>query len=175
MKMKVEIDLDWLKEDEDIEEQIKESLISSVVEGCFKKLSETIEREAASRLDEALDGHIASILADLMDRQIRITDKFGDVQKTYENVDEMLDEKFENFLTQPVDKEGKPYSHCSYGDRYTRIEHLISKKVEEKAKEKAEKIMNDTNGKIKAFFTQELNNKIADRLFRQLDLESLLK
>lgn len=175
MKMNIEIDLDWLTEDGDIESSIKEGLVNQVVDSCLDKLSEMIEKKASSRLDEAIDNHIASILSDLLNRQIRITDKYGDPIKTYENVDEMLDEKFENFLTHPVDRDGKPYTGCSYGDKYTRIEHLITSKITVRSEKESLKIVKDTQAKIDKFFKGALSNAIAEKLFRQIDVESLLK
>ena len=175
MKMNVEIDLDWLEEDEGIEEQIKEKLISDVVAQCLTNLTKTINEKAASKLDNALDGHIGTILSTLLDREIKIADKYGTIKKTYKNINEMLDEKFDTFLTSQVDKEGKPYNSCSYGDSYTRIDYLIDAKIRERAKIESNTIVKDTETKINNFFKKELSDKVAERLLKQINIKSLLQ
>ena len=49
----------------------------------------------------------------------------------FESVDELMKSKFDDFLTQKVDKNGESTDSCGYRAKYTRLEWLIDKKIKD--------------------------------------------
>lgn len=188
MKFNIEVEVDWIKEsfyDEDgdcigamtIDDVIQEKIVSSIVEKMKGKISEAIEKSARDKINFGIDSLLDDTLRSFMDRQIKITDRYGTVKKSYEDVEEMLAEKFDEFITQKVDGKGQPVTGCGYGDDGTRIDHLIEKKVSAYKESFDKKIVSASEAiadKIKKQITEQTNNEIqkqvAIKVFKHLDL-----
>lgn len=174
MKFKFEVELDWVAAENGLDEEIKARLIEQVVNEALKKIGDSVEKESGKIISEKIDTHIQGKLEELLTRNIIIANKFGAIEKRYESINELMEEKFDNFLTTPVDKNGKPVDGCSYGAKSTRIEHYVEGAVSSKVKEFAEKAVMDAERKVKSMLTENIKAKITQKLAAQFDLGDIL-
>jgi len=144
MKINVEFDLDWVSEDQSIDEAVQKKIINGIVGGMDDRIKKLIQKEADNRLVEKLDGVIDNLFSDFMTRNVVITDKWGDEVSRYESVNELLKEKFDTFLTEPVDSNGKALgkNECGYNEK-PRIEYLVSKNIDGQVEKICTKIEKD--------------------------------
>lgn len=125
--MKIECEIEWVPEDSNLDEEIKSKILSKATE----KVKDTIYKDLEKRASDALAGHIDDLMAKLtdrfMNREIVVTDKWGDQVETHESVNDLLKSKFDSFTQIHVDSKGNPVSRsCSvYGKQTTRVEYLI--------------------------------------------------
>jgi hypothetical protein len=176
MKINCEIEIDHFNEDISVDEMFMNQVKKQVADTIYKKVQDVVAHEVAVNLAEKLDTFITSILNGFMDRRIVITDKWGDKQSEYENINEMLKEKFDNFIEQKVSKDGKPVKDgCGYGESYTRIHYLLDERVGKKVKEITEMIVKEVDTKIKASLQTEVKSQISNSLLQHIDLASILK
>lgn len=191
MKFKVDVEIDWIGEsyqDEhgeyhsegmSIDEAVKKELIDSVTKTVSGKISNVITNAVKDKINYSIDSLIDDTLRNFLDRQIKITDRYGTVKSTYENVEEMLCEKFDAFILQKVDSKGNAQTGCVFGDGVdgSRISHMIQQKVdtykgqytkqiEKEASRIAEGIKRQVDNKMKS----EIQKQVADKVFATLEL-----
>jgi len=130
MKMTVEVELNWLGEDGDIDAAIRDSIAEKCLERIPEKAKENLQKYVDSQFKHKIDGLINEVLSGFMDRNIVVTDQWGDEVSRYESVREMLKEKFNTFMSEKVDTNGKAVDlkNCGYNSK-PRVEYMISKIV----------------------------------------------
>lgn len=128
MKFKIEVELNEIDEDYTIDETVIKEIVNKVVQKVSTNIQPEVIKKAANKFNFAIDSFIDDTLTNFLDRKIRITDNYGSVKDEYENVEEMLKEKFDNFMTQRVNSNGEPVSSkkCSHGRFDTKIEHMLN-------------------------------------------------
>ena len=176
MKINVEFNLDWINEDDSIDEAVQRNIIKGIVGGIDDRIKALVQKEADNRLVEKLDVVINNLFSDFMTRNVVITDKWGDEVSRYESVNELLKEKFDNFLVEPVDSKGKALgkNKCGYNEK-PRIEYLVAKNIDDKVHEICVKIEKDITSRFaekmkEAEKTLRLNT--VEKYMNKLDFEA---
>lgn len=129
VKFKIEVDInEWDTESYNFKGFIEEKTIESVSDKITKKIFTDVYINACQKMSDKVDSFIDKALAAFTDRQIVVTDNWGNKTEEYESVTEMLQERFDEFMSGRVDRDGKTIKKgCSYNDRDSRIQHLIDK------------------------------------------------
>lgn len=177
MKLTVEIDLDWLSEDGSVDATVKEEIISRITGHIDKATMDSIKADAAKTASRQINVRINELLDGFLNGDpIIITDSYGDKKQQYENVREMMKERFDKFMSMPVDQNGKPTNSCNsgYGNRsYSNLEFLLDSLIKERFEEASKRIVLDTEAKIKKAIESTVKAQISDALLNKIDLPGL--
>ena len=173
MKIKTEIDIAWIDEEQSVDDAVRESLIGAVVTQIEGKLLDGIKKQATDRMLERVDQLIDQILHNFMDREVQVTDKWGDVIERFESVNELLKGKFDGYLTAQVDRNGKPTKGCAYESK-TRIEHEIDTRIQKAVTSFEERIRSNLNDLLKTKLTTALSQTVSRSLAKTVDIEALI-
>ena len=174
--MKVICELDWIPEDISIEEEIENRIVKEAASIAIKNFSENvikkIEEKASASFAQKVDELCNNLLERFMDKEIMVTDNWGDVQAKYESVEELLKAKFDNFMTQKVDKNGKVDKGCHWGSDkpYTRIDYILDKQIQEHANRLTDQIAKEVNEKIE-LAKKKIHQKTIAKIVSKLGLE----
>jgi hypothetical protein len=167
MKVKCDVEINWI-EDNTIDEVVQHKLTQEII----KKISPQIKNQLFMDTADRIDKTITSILEDFLTREVVVTDKWGDVKERHESVNELLKEKFDKFLSEPVDKNGKPSKGCSIND-HNRIEYLLTKKMESLIDTKVNKFSDNlvykVNKQIEAKLNESVKRKISETLLKKVN------
>jgi hypothetical protein len=174
MKVSCEFELDWVDEDETIDSEIEKQLVRAVIDKMPKSIMESIEKKASDLMADKVDSTIDTILDRFMNREVMVTDRWGDVQEKYESVNELLKSKFDAFVSQQVDKNGNPVKGCSYGKVHTRIEHLIDARIQEKAGEFTKKILVGVEEQLKKHLNEQIKKSTEAAFKKAMNLDEIL-
>lgn len=153
MKINVEFDLDWLREDDTIDDAVSRKIISRAVDQVGEKIIKTLKDNVDIKINEKVDDFLNKVLAKFLDRNIVITDKWGNEINRYESVNELLETKFDEFIIEGVDKNGKTSRDrgCRI-DGVPRIEHLIKSHINDKVAA----ITVEVNKEIDTYFKEKI-------------------
>lgn len=132
MKFKVEIEIDWLEDDETVDEVVKQGIMSGVAERLAPQataLAEEMQKELLAGFRQKADEEVNRVLNELWEQPVNQTDTFGDVVKSYPSVREMVKQKFDNYLSEKVDKNGSTTSGHYNSKIQTRFDYLFKERV----------------------------------------------
>ena len=174
--MKITCEIDWVSEDQasTLDDILKQEVIEKVVEHIatrfstemFKEVEKKASNELATRVNEILN----RILERFTKRQIKVTDKWGDIQAEYEDVNELLKSKFDDFLTEKVNKNGSPSTSCYIETPYTRLDFILDKRIREESDKLTKEIASMVNKKIEAQKAQ-IHKQAIEKITKKLGLD----
>jgi hypothetical protein len=178
MKLNLEIELDWIDEEMNLDETVKQNVIDAVVnkvqkgieEKVEKKINEAIDLTVISKINEKTD----SLFNEFMNREICISDRYGDKIKVYPNMSALIKERFDNFMEQTVDEIGNAYDG-SYGTKFKRIYFIIDKQLKDFANKFTEDAVKTVSAEIKEHVKEGLTNKLGAELMKVLKVNDMLK
>lgn len=161
---KIDVEIDWIGEDNTLEDQIKESIKNEVVKKIEKTVMKDIRDTAVGIAEQRIGLWINNYLATLVkEKNIPYSKNSWNSEINYISIEEMIGMKFEKTLQQTVDKNGKPTS-SSY-DRYgTMLDWLTGKQVQKYADEKVQGFVKDIKGDIESYTSK----KVKDEMMKQL-------
>lgn len=177
MILNLQIDVDWLEEDMTLDESVKESIISSVVDKIEEKVESQIKEQVDNEIDEAVFDKInektESVFNDFINRSVTITDRYGDSLKTYNNLHDLIKERFDKFLNEMVDEDGKT-ARGSFGSKYSRIYYIVDKQIKNYADEFTKSAVGQVRDEIKDHVKNGLTEKLGKELMKVLKVEEML-
>ena len=130
MKFKIEVDVDYIDDEHNLDNSIKEKIVEAVVEKINESAIEDISEQAQKKMIDRANEVVSSAYETLLGKPILITDQWGNKDKEYPSVVEMIKARFDNFMTEKVDNSGYK---STYGD-ITRIDFIVKKQLEKKRK-----------------------------------------
>ena len=94
MKLNLEIELDWIDEEMNLDETVKQHVIEAVV----NRVQEGIEKKVENKINQTIDTAVLAkinektetLFNEFMDREICISDKYGDKIKVYPNMSALI-------------------------------------------------------------------------------------
>jgi len=165
--MKIECEVEWALE-ESVDDAVKHAVVQELARRIEDKLYAKIEKDTSNALASMVDGLLMKLTERFMNREILVTDKWGDVQEKYENVNELLKAKFDGFLEEKVNRKGESNKSCgSSYDSITRIEYFIDKQIayrKDGIVKELTRIVDDRIDEKKKELTAEMAKKIAAKL-----------
>ena len=177
MKFNLEIQLDWIDEDSNLDETIKQNIIDEVV----KKIQVNTESKIKDSIDKIIDITIVSKINEMTEnlfnefcnRQVIINDNYGTKIKVYESVTDLIKERFDNFMIQAVDKEGKT-SNSSYENKFQRINFIVDKQLKVFADKFTTDAVKSVSEEIKVHVQEGLKTKLGAELMSVLKVNEML-
>ncbi|MFW9872187.1 MAG: hypothetical protein ACFFG0_03720 [Candidatus Thorarchaeota archaeon] len=178
MKIKTEIEIDWIDGDEgdqSIDEIVKGEIINNIVSKISKQLIEKIEKETSekisSQINNVVDKEINKITNNFLNKNVTITDRWGEKIKEAKITD-ILKEKFDEFWNTPVDKDGRT---SSYGDKKKRIDWFGDAKIKEMGKKYSEDLAKMVNKKVEEVMTDSLKIALGDNIVKKLGVPQIIE
>lgn len=177
MKLQLEIQLDWIDEDMTLDETVKQNVIDAIVEKIQKKVESDVSKKVNDIIDKTIVDKInvmtENLFNDFMNKEIQITDGYGSTIKHYPNVTALIKERFDNFMTQTVDEQGKTYEG-SYGTKYKRLSFIIDKQLQEFANKFTTDAVKKVSDEIKVHVQHGLTTKLGAELMKVLKVNEML-
>lgn len=166
MKVKLELDIEWIDEENNVDDEIKDQVVKSLVLSIKNEIHEDIKKQAHKLISDNVDAWILVQLNNFCDRQIGITDKWGDTTEHHESVTEMFKAKFDSFFNASVDDKGKEEKSCGYGSsRNTRIDYMLD--------EKAESYMQKLIGNMDRKISNSINRAQQEEMQKEITKQAL--
>ena len=164
MKIDIQVDLDWMEEDGNIDEHVKEEIILGVKRAISKKCLADVEAKASKQIDKAIEDSISKVQQsieekatkfadDWLENEVTVTDKWGDAQDCL-TIKDLIKRTFDSLLEQKVDNSGK-FSN-GYSGTMKMIDFLTGKRVEDVVETKLKSI----NKEIEAQIEKAVNDGI---------------
>jgi len=178
MKLNLEVELNWLDEEMNLDETVKQNVIDSVVNKIQAKIEKQVENDINKIIDKSIVNKIDSmtekLFNDFMKKEICLTDKYGDVVKCYKSTTELIKERFDNFMTQTVDEKGKSYDG-TYGSKHQRLTFIIDKQLHDFADKFTTDAVKTVSDEIKTHVKEGLTNKLGAELMKVLKVNQMLQ
>lgn len=178
MKFTVDIEIDWIDEESNLDDEIKAGIINGIANKVEKTVMEKVEKKAFAEtelkignVEEKVNELVSKTFDDFMNNTVGITDGYGDTIKTFTSVRELLKDRFDNFLTESVNDEGNV---SSYGGKTQRIKHIIDKQLKTFADEFTTDAVKQVSEEIKHHVNEGLTNKLGAELMRVLKVNKML-
>ena len=170
MKIKVEVDIDWIEENGNIDEEVKYQIIEGVKGAISKQCLDKVEKKASEQIDNAISQSIAAarekieqeavnFTKEWLDKKVVVTDKWGDVKKKA-SITDLIKETFDNLLEKKVDERGR---FDSYGGGTKLIYWLTGARVQEIVEERLKNLGKDIDKKIAEAVSDSIKKNVAEK------------
>jgi hypothetical protein len=177
MKLNLEIELDWIDDEMSLDDTVKQNVIDSVVNKIQKGVEEQVESTINKTIGETVVAKInektEELFDDFMNKEVVINDAYGSVINTYPNVTAVIKNRFDNFMTQTVDKNGKA-STSPYDTKSQRIEFIIDKQLKTFADKFTTDAVKRVSEEIQQHVKDGLTTKLGSELMKVLKVEEML-
>lgn len=179
MKLNLEIEIDWIDEEKGIEEVVEQKIIDAVTNKVQKLISDKIETKVNKIVDEQVVDNINKktdeLFTDFINRPVSLTDNYGSVIKVYDRMELLIKERFDNFLTQPVDKNGNATEYDRYGEKFKRLDFIIDKQIKDFANTFTTEAVKKVSEEIKQHVKEGLTTKLGAELMSVLKVNEMLQ
>ena len=172
MKFNVEVEIDWLGEDEGLDDKIQRKIVDSIVKKISERAIGSVENEALEVMSSKVDELVAKTYDDFLNKGVTITDQWGDVKKKDVKIYDLIKEKCDTWLTRKVDNEGR---ESSYSANWTRMEWLINRQLDQQTKRMSDDIVKKVNEEIKKYINDSVKGAIGEKLVKEIGLENIIK
>ena len=167
-----EVDFDSFISDEIIS-QIGDKIISKYesdqMEVIESKITDALS-EVDSKIQETIDKKVNEIAENLLNRNITIYDKWGDIKKENVNIMDMFKQKMDNFLSERVDENGKTNG---YRREQTRIDYLVNKNITYSMERKVNEAAAQVSKKIEEYVNKTLKQQIGEEVSKVIGLDKI--
>ncbi|HAT5559958.1 TPA: hypothetical protein JAD51_001267 [Proteus mirabilis] len=171
MKLNITVDLDWLEEDGNIDEEVKHQIIQGVKSAISKQCLDKVEKKASEQINQAINDSItaakraieqkAIAFADeWLEKEVTITDKWGDVQDCL-SITDLIKRTFDNLLEKKVNDNGSFTD--GYGGGTRLITWLTDKRVKDVVQEKLKGINKDIDRQITEAVNAGIRKNVSDK------------
>jgi ribosome-associated toxin RatA of RatAB toxin-antitoxin module len=178
MKLNLEVELDWIDEELNIDETIKQNIIDSVVNKIQSKIELSVEGKINKIIDKIVISKINTmtekVFNGFMKREITISDSYGSKIKVYPTIEALIKERFDNFMTQMVDEKGNT-SESNYGSKYKRINFIIDEQLKSFANKFTTDAVKTVSDEIKQHVKDGLTTKLGAELMKVLKVNEMLQ
>lgn len=164
MKLNIQVELEWLGEDGNLDEEVKLQIIDGVKRAISRDCLSKVEKEASKQIDLAIKESIGQatktiqqkaidFVDEWLEREVTVTDGYGD-KRMQCSIKEIVKKNFEKTLEMKVKGDG---SFDNYGDMRL-IDYLTGKRVKDVVAQHVKGINSDIERAIKT----EIENGIKD-------------
>lgn len=174
MKINLEVEVGWISEDHTIDAVIENRIIDAITTQVKQDLDKSLKEAIKSKISDKVDEWIMEQLETFSDKQITVTDKWGDTIEHHESVKEMFKSKFDRFFDAEVDKKGKELKHCTYSNKkFTRIELLLDKLAEtylQRTTDNMEKeIKRYVDREVKEIMQKQIQDRVVEKVTKLME------
>lgn len=158
----VKVEVDWIEEGGNIDEELKQAVVSQIITQAKSSAVEQIKALVYNQAKNQINTWILEELHKFADRPIRLTDKWGDTVEHHQCLSDMFKEQFDQFFDASVDKNGKPIDGCGYGGKLSRIDYLMDTMTAKQLATATEKI----DREIKRTLDKNMENIIKEKIVK---------
>lgn len=179
MKLNLEVELDYIDEEMNLDDTIKQNIIDTLTKRIEGKISDKVKEAVENKIDNLIVAKVNeltdSMFAEFINRPVILTDGYGSKLKQYENIEALVKEKFDNLLMEPVDENGKAVKWDSYGTKTKRLEYVINKQMKDFANTFTTDAVKKVSAEIQEHVKQGLTQKLGGELMKVLKVEQMLQ
>jgi len=166
MKLNIQVELEWLDDNGNIDEEVQHQIISGVKQAISKDCLNLVEQKTQKSIDDGMTSAIklmqdkvSEFFESWLNTEAVITDRYGD--KVEEgSLKDIIKREFDNCMNEKVDSDGK---RSSYGAKYTRLEFVTGKKVKEVVNDYLSSYGKDIDKTIKTNIEQGIKSRVSDK------------
>lgn len=180
MKLNIQVELEWIDEEGNLDEQVRNQIISGVVARVSRGNIEEAERAAKeairTQVAATIDNQIIKITEELLAGEFDVTDRWGEVKVHQTTVKKELKKELDAFLTQKVDKDGRPQPD-GYGSYDTRINWLIQRTLLDKytgLKKEVEQVSAKIQAELKEYVDSLLKAQLGEGIAKAIGLDAII-
>lgn len=178
MKINIGVELEWLDEEGNLDELMKDELISGVKNAISRQCLEKVQADASKAIDGAIktavenaQGLIAEKVSGFVEEWLKtevvITDKYGD-QTQKGSIRDLVKKEFDGLMNSFVNSEGKIVARSgSYGAKHSVIRFLTGETVRDVVDSELRQYKSDIDKKIKEEINSGIKRNVSD-LFAQM-------
>ncbi len=178
MKLNLEVELDFIDDEMNLDETIKQNIIDAVT----SKIQSAVEKQVSEQINKIIDSTTVgkinemteNLFNDFMNREVTINDGYGERVKCYPNVNAIIKERFDNFMNQKVDSKGI-ISTSSYDTKFNRLEFIIDKQLKDFADKFTTDAVKAVSEEIKIQVKDGLTTKLGGELMKVLKVNEMLQ
>ena len=182
-KFNVTVNIDYLDEDGNLDDSICEQIVGAVVSNVSDRVTEKVAKKAEeafngqiSALEETISKKLNAIMEDFFNTPKDITDQWGDVVEKGVTIQEKLKKACDQFLSQPLDKNGNPTNGSAYSTAYkTRVDYLVAKAVDGDMNWAIQKAVKEVTDSLKNKISDEIKKQMGEKLADVVGLKNMLK
>jgi len=162
MKFNIDIDIDWINEDCELDDIVKNKIISTISTKILSKMEAKISTEAFSRAHEAADEKINTFFDSFLEQGFVSRDRWGDPTGKEIKIKDMLKAKLEKAMNEATDSN-------------RRWEKLLNKN----AKSQIDNFMNSLSEHvlqgIKKDIDEDARKRVTEAILSDYKLKQLIK
>lgn len=177
MKINIAVEVDWLGEDGNIDEEMQKSIINGVKNSIGRQCLDRVEKKASEAIDKAIKDAVAAatesvgnkvseFVENWMKTEVVLTDKYGDVTEKG-SIRDLVKKQFDGLMNDFVNSEGKIVGRNGYGAQMSVVKFLTGQAVTEVVAAELVGYKKDIDNKIKAEINNGIKNNVSD-LFAQM-------
>lgn len=181
MKFNITVELEWMGEEGDLDAEVKGQIIDGVVsrisKGAVDEVTKAAKVAVEKQIAEAINIQVIKITEELLSGEFDITDRWGDKVVSKTTVKGELKKSLDAFLTERVDKEGRPVKD-SYGTYDTRMNWLIKKNYTDQfdgLKKEVDALSKRISTELKAYIDNLLKAQLGESIAKAIGLDTILK
>lgn len=155
MNFKIELNIDWIDEDQNLDEAVKNAIISKLVHSIENKLAEQLTKDIASKANEVIDHKVSEIISNLLKKPITVNEGWNK-QETYDSIEQMVEIKLSSLYDSKFGGNG-----CS--------EDPVLMKLKDHIAGESKRLVDRTEALIKEHATREAQRELKEsQLFKAL-------
>lgn len=176
----ITVNLDWLDEGENLDERLKDEILSGIASKIETNALKSLDNEVGQIVSEKMAGldaliseKLNSFMEDFFNTPKTITDKWGNVKEEGVTVTKKLADACDNFLLQPVNKDGKPYNGYN-PDFATRVDYIVHKTIDHNMEWAIKKAVEDVTKNLQQRVSNEIKAQMGEKLAGILGLDKTI-
>lgn len=176
MKLKIDVDIDWIEEGGNIDDVIKQELVNSVYNkvkttDIEEKLKAKIDKEISDNISKELEKNVSKTYNDFIEKEIVITDRYGDVIQNCK-INDLIKKRFDEYLKESVDEQGRS---SGYGKTMSRINWIIDYQIKQHSESFVKDTINKLEKNLKDYFSDAMKKQISDVILNNTGLKKLIE
>ena len=179
-KFNITVDLDWLDEEGNIDQQLKDEILSSITEKVCGNITKSLEEKAEKILNDKMrdvenevNKRLNLMMQQFFNTPKDITDRWGEVTRAQVTVKQLLSEACDNYLTQPVTREGKPDN--GYNPAFkSGVDYIVHKSIDSDMEWQIKRAVEDVTKNLKQKISTEISTQLGEKLAGIIGIDKII-
>ena len=179
-KFNITVDLAWLDEEGNIDQQLKDEILSSITEKVCGNITKSLEEKAEKILNDKMrdvenevNKRLNLMMQQFFNTPKDITDRWGEVTRAQVTVKQLLSEACDNYLTQPVTREGKPDN--GYNPAFkSRVDYIVHKSIDSDMEWQIKRAVEDVTKNLKQKISTEISTQLGEKLAGIIGIDKII-
>jgi hypothetical protein len=176
MKFKIEVDIDYIDNEGNLDEIMKDSITSAVYDkiktkDIEEKLQKKIDNELSDKTCAFLEEKVSKTYDDFIKKEIVLTDRYGNVTQNC-TIHSLIEKRFDEFLHESVDEHG---NKSSYNGTMPRIDFLINFQIRKHSESFVKNTIDTLEKNLKSYFGEAMKAQISDVILKNTGLQKMIE